>query len=614
MSGNGWRDRVVSRIRPVAPPPASAPAPVSAPAPASRPWRSLTGPGPMLVLLDDRAGADQITLPGWGPRDVVIHLGSHDGSTVGRAQRSVLLVTRDRDTLRTLAPGLPRLAPAASVSCFLYATREPLVVRPRPEWPTLRSAQARLAFGGTLSTLRFTEPVRPRSVIKQMARQALPTGRDLPSGGLFVGTRADGSGALMAGVHRVVAPEHPQDGDAVPLDALIVDAHTPLEALPVSPITGRAPVMVAAPQLEPYDERLVNPVGWRAEWTREVCDVDTLGLGERLHPGTIAGLRDLQGVRVELGRTSSALVAGLAMAGVPLLAEGTDPVLAPALGAALDAAPDLEDPLAREEHSLTVRRAALEAHTTHAHAAAVASRVGVGFPDHPSVSVLMATKRPELLDFALSQVARQDVPVELVLATHGFTVDPATVRAALGGAPCQVVAFDRDTVFGEVLRGAAEVASGHLMLKMDDDDWYSPRFVRDLLLARRYADAQVVGVAAEFVHLAERDRTVRRRYTSERYARFVAGGTIMLDRVLLTELGGFRPTTRFVDAQLLRAARDADVRVYRSHGLGYLLRRAPVGHTWDREAEEFERPGTISAKWPGLRGSTELELAPQEVR
>ena len=176
-------------------------------------------------------------------------------------------------------------------------------------------------------------------------------------------------------------------------------------------------------------------------------------------------------------------------------------------------------------------------------------------PADPSVSVVLATKRSEMLDFALGQVARQrGVPLELALAPHGFDVDAAAARQVLGDDVALVVRPQpSDVPFGDVLQAAAEATSGDLVLKMDDDDWYSPDAVADLVRAHHYSGAAAVGMPAEFHYLTEPDLTVMRGHATEVYARFVAGGTLMLERSLLREVGGFRSVRKFVDAQLLAA-------------------------------------------------------------
>ena len=73
-------------------------------------------------------------------------------------------------------------------------------------------------------------------------------------------------------------------------------------------------------------------------------------------------------------------------------------------------------------------------------------------------------------------------------------------------------------------------AGGDVVLKMDDDDWYAPDFVADLLLARAYSGAELVGMPDDYYYVEPRDLTVRLGQPSEVYRQFVAGGTMLLDR------------------------------------------------------------------------------------
>ena len=102
------------------------------------------------------------------------------------------------------------------------------------------------------------------------------------------------------------------------------------------------------------------------------------------------------------------------------------------------------------------------------------------------------------------------------------------MRDQLQGSALTLVPMPGDAWFGDVLTASVRAASGDVVAKMDDDDWYGPDFLTDLLLARHYSGADVVGMTAEYVHLEAIDRTVRRTDESERAAKFVAGGTIMV--------------------------------------------------------------------------------------
>lgn len=329
------------------------------------------------------------------------------------------------------------------------------------------------------------------------------------------------------------------------------------------------------------DLRVLNPIGFTAAWERGVVDLPP----DPPTAALVASLRDAQGVRVGAG-ADPRTVAGLAMAGVPLVGPGFAEV-------------DLDDPVAREEHSIELRRAAIDEH---------------GSVDwQRPVSVLLATRRPEQLEFALAQVARQRGvrSLELVLAPHGFDVDPARVRELLGGAAgieARVVPAPDDAVFGDVLQAAAAAADGEVLLKMDDDDWYAPDVVADLLRARAYSGAQLTGMPPELHYVAAVDRTVKRGHPSELYANVVAGGTMLVDRSALREVGGFRSVRKYVDRQLLTAIIAAGGEVYRTHGLGYVLRRNESGHTWQVDLEQLLDPSRVQQSWDGLSPSRLLEL------
>lgn len=342
---------------------------------------------------------------------------------------------------------------------------------------------------------------------------------------------------------------------------------------------------------------VLSPVGFDPTADGEVVDAASLDLRDGATETLVAGLRLAAGVRVTVwDDATERAVRGLALAGVPVVAGSVPPALEP-VAAAITAPVDLTDPLAREEHSIVLRRAALDA--------------WAGLRQ-PSVSIVLATRRPDMLEHALGQIARQRGvdALELVLAPHGFSPDEGEVRGLLAGIDVQVVPQPETTIFGDVLHAAATAARGEVILKMDDDDWYSPDAIADLLRARGYSGAELVGMPAEFHYLEERDLTVRRGHTTEHYATFVAGGTMLVDREVLRAVGGFRPVRKYVDAQLLAAVRAAGGAIYRTHGLGYLLRRTPSGHTWQVDLDYLLDPDRVTATYEGFRPSRLMELGP----
>jgi hypothetical protein len=583
----------------------------------THPLHDLRLPGPTLVLVDDSDGLALDALhgiedvPGLAP--TIVALSALDGPRKGWG--SVLVVAADRARLRRMASAVPLLGQCKAVACWLTDTPVPWVLVPRPEWPRLVHLAAREAGDrGVLTVARFASGARAQLVVMEMARQAAGPG-DTSHGGLVV-AYAGRPAAPGLDARSVLLRDVAGAGDAerdVPPDVVVARrGATSQQSVAEHHVIDRAPTVVTDPGPEPVDERVFNPIGFRKDWDHPVVDLARISPGP-VTEGVVAAARAFQGVRLPADTPTADLLA-LAISGVPVVTEGVLDV-APPLAAALDAHVDLDDPLRREEHSLSVRRAAFDHHSTLAWRSALASRAGVRHVGLPAVSALLSTKRPEMLDFALRQVARQrGAEVELVLAAHGFEPDRDAVRRALGDRPHQVLTFDGSEFFGDVLTAAARAASSEVLLKVDDDDWYAPDAVHDLLMARRFSGADVVGMPSEFVYLhanGQREAlTVRRRHPTEIFARFVAGGTLLLDRGLLHSLGDFRRVRRYVDAQLLAGVEAAGGRIYRTHGLGYVLRRTGAGHTWQRDDEEFRRPDIVASEWPGFQPSPALEVDP----
>lgn len=262
----------------------------------------------------------------------------------------------------------------------------------------------------------------------------------------------------------------------------------------------------------------------------------------------------------------------LAATGAPLELDGatpSDPKLGPLLTAAIEQSGALDD---RKLRSVVVRRAALRDHTE---AGADAT-----------VSVLLATNRPDDLDGALAHVDRQrNVDIQLVVGLHGEAW-PYDTEARIVDAvdlPVTISRHHSSAPLGSVLSSLSERADAPLLTKWDDDDWYGQEHLADLVLAHRYGGAEVTGKFAEWVYLEHSDLTIRRSANgAESYGGSLAGGTILFDADWLDEIGGWQPAHRNVDHLFFEATRARGGTTYRTHGFQYVLRRraATGSHTW----------------------------------
>ncbi|WP_169951913.1 glycosyltransferase family 2 protein [Microbispora sp. H11081] len=558
------------------------------------------------------AAGDADAIPGTVPT-----VNSPDGATgVERAQDGtgavgcVVLAARSPADLRRAVP-LRGLLPTATRVRIAVADVPPWAAQPLPAaapgacWRHLAEMRIVRRKRGWHLDAAFTEPVPAGDVVAHVAR------------GLFGGCEATTPVAGLEG--GGAADWRPGDPNVTlsPPGGPVPDRRdAPGCDLPL-------PLAETAGSVPPLDEAVVNPIGFRqhpAQGTAALAAhrdgfVVTLGgdtlvripAAGRVTDVDVARLRDLRGIEVPAieGRASAVarVVAALAAAGIPVVTApdaARDRALGPGLAAALAAVTHeaITSDLRREELSVRLRRAALREHGAAARWRGLALAAGLPVPPEPRVSILLCTRRPEMVPFAVEQMGRQrGVTAELIVGMHGFTAAETVLpRTPL---PLTVIEAPAATPFGEVLNRMAAAASGSYLTKVDDDDWYGPDHLADLLLARHYSGADLVGTAAEFVYLESLDVTIRRCIGTERFAPLVAGGTMLVTRAAFEAAGGFRPLARTVDGQLLQAVEAVGGRIYRTHGLGYMLRRrSAYGHTWRQPVQSFL--AAYQEQWRGL--------------
>ena len=380
---------------------------------------------------------------------------------------------------------------------------------------------------------------------------------------------------------------------------------TPRAGAAVISLGGMAPT-AATPA---FDAEQVNPAHWPVALKRAAA----LGPKKQLPAGHTASrkadaadlararryhhLADVAAYHATAQARAGAVAALAASGAVVRLADGGVEV-AGLLGERLFAL--LTDPrietaseAEREALSVEMRREALRTHSLRARARQVCEAASVNMGPLPLVSVLLATRRPDRVAAAVASVAAQTYPrIELVLAAHGDGFDRARLEAlaANSGTDARVLAVPAGPVLGEVLNEALEHSRGELVTKFDDDDFYGPEHIWDLVLAHEYSRASLVGKAAEYVYLEGADRTLRRyRGGAERFGSklTLAGGAMIIARSDLDAVVRWQPVPSGVDRALMQDVVAGGGRLYRTHGRGYLLVRHARGHTWEADDEYF---------------------------
>ena len=210
----------------------------------------------------------------------------------------MLVVAADRARLRRMASAVPLLGQCKVVACWLTDAPTPWVLVPRPEWPRTRPPAAREADDRgvlTVAPLRLRRPRaarrdgdgppgrrprrhhprRPRRVVRRSSRRARSR-------------RPQRAAARRLGRRRRRARRAARRGRRPPRTGDVAEHH----------VIDRAPTVVTDPGPEPVDEQVFNPIGFRKDWDHPVVDL-ARPVGPRPgHRGRRRGGPRVQGVRL----------------------------------------------------------------------------------------------------------------------------------------------------------------------------------------------------------------------------------------------------------------------------------------------------------------------------
>ena len=209
---------------------------------------------------------------------------------------------------------------------------------------------------------------------------------------------------------------------------------------------------------------------------------------------------------------------------------------------------------------------------------------------YPKVSVVLSTVRPDDLTSILSQIKLQTLKnFELAIGLHGIQLNAKhkVLISELNNREVQVKVekYAKTASLGSILTDLAGKTSGDYVAKMDDDDYYGPEHLRDLVDVIVDKGADAVGRAMNYVYLEPLDLTVRRfgvqgTQAVEIWSDWVCGGTILVSRIAGESAGWFGNGTTAVDRYLLGRITENGGKIWRTFGAGYIYRRSFTFHTY----------------------------------
>ncbi|MBP6862172.1 MAG: glycosyltransferase [Neisseriaceae bacterium] len=228
----------------------------------------------------------------------------------------------------------------------------------------------------------------------------------------------------------------------------------------------------------------------------------------------------------------------------------------------------------------------------------------------PLVSIILATNRPEfqnrIVENIVNQVHRE---LEVILILQNYTNDQKNTleKSLQERAPFLnniiILTDDTETSLGERLNNGIQRSEGDYIAKMDDDDFYYPNYIQDMLIPFSFGDYGIVGKKEIFVYLESENKTiVRFKNDRHRETDFVAGATLVISRDALQKIQ-FGDKNRGEDSSLLEQAKQHGIKVYATDPFNFIVWRGAnkSKHTWQVDDKFFLEKGEFVSEQIGVQ-------------
>ena len=207
------------------------------------------------------------------------------------------------------------------------------------------------------------------------------------------------------------------------------------------------------------------------------------------------------------------------------------------------------------------------------------------------VSIITCTNKFEYMDNIFANYDRQKYEdKELIVILNNDRLNLEEWREKAKSYPnVTVYQVDEKEPLGVCLNYGIEKAGFDYISKFDDDDYYAPAFLEDLMNAFEYTDADIVGKCASYIYF-ENGNTLA-LYGEDRehcYTHFVLGATIIIKREVFDRVPWPTDRRQGSDSEFLRQSVRSGFKIYSADRFNYVYMRrsSPELHTWKVKDEE----------------------------
>lgn len=221
------------------------------------------------------------------------------------------------------------------------------------------------------------------------------------------------------------------------------------------------------------------------------------------------------------------------------------------------------------------------------------------------MSIIVCTKRPNYIANVFNNYRRQLWPKKeliIVLNKDNVNINPYRQRARQHK-NVSIYRLPERTSLGKCLNFGVSKAKYNYIAKFDDDDYYAPRYTREIMNAFARTNADIVGKLAIFTYLEHKQLLLFCYPTKEnRFVHRVGGGTITFKKKVFRQVK-FPDATLGEDVIFQQWCRARGFKIYSTSRYNFvgIRRKNNAGHTWRVSDDQLIRNNRIVARTRNYR-------------
>ncbi len=234
--------------------------------------------------------------------------------------------------------------------------------------------------------------------------------------------------------------------------------------------------------------------------------------------------------------------------------------------------------------------------------------INVGENQNLGVSVVVSTNKPQFMENIFENYVSQKYSnKELIIILNNDAMHLEEWQEKANQYPdesIQIFQLDEEIPLGRCLNYGFEHAKFDFLTKFDDDNYYAPDFIGDLMMYFDFTDADIIGKTSYYVYYeATKILALRFAGSEQQYHNFTSGSAMIFTRQLFENVQFPEGKNVGEDTHFLKQAIELGYKIYSADRFNYVVSRRPdlSSHTWKIDDAEHIKKCKIIGEFEDYR-------------